>query len=134
MRATHRLLVGLHAVIGIAAIGAGQAFVRDPSGGALGMSTEWLERSPFPEFRVPGLFLAVVISGTNLMSALALYRRHPLAPPASFATGLLLVAWIAIQTAIIGFRHWSQALWWFTFVFVTTLALRNRRATGGRRG
>ena len=134
MMSTRWLLIALHAVIGVAAIGAGQAFVRDPSGEALGMTTDWLERSPFPDFRIPGLFLAVVVGGSNLLSALALWRRHPLAPLASLGTGLLLVAWVAIQTAMIGFRHWSQGLWWAISLLVTALATRHWRATRGPRG
>lgn len=115
-------LVALHTVLGLAAVAAGQAFVRQPSGTALGMSEQWLQGSPFPDYRIPGLFLAVVIGGANLVSAFLLWRRHPLAPLTSLATGLLMVVWVAIQTAIIGFRHWSQAVWWVTFGFVTFLA------------
>ena len=121
---TRCLLIVLHAVLGVAAVGAGQGFVRDPSGTALGMTTEWLAGSPFPDFRVPGLFLTLVIGGANLLTAVLLWRRHPGSPFASLGTGLLLVIWVAIQTAIIGFRHWSQGIWWVTFVLVTVLAAR----------
>jgi hypothetical protein len=111
----------LHSVLGMAAIAAGQAFVRDPSGHALGMEPDYLDGSPFPDFRFPGLFLAVVIGGTNIISAFALFRRSPFAPYVSLITGLLLVAWIGVQTAIIGFRHWSQAIWWVTFALVALI-------------
>jgi len=124
------LLIVLHAFLGIAAIGAGQAFARDPSGGTLGIPKEWLEGSPFPDFRIPGLFLAIVIGGANLASALALLRRHALASWLSLATGVLLVVWVAIQTAILGFRHWSQGIWWVLFPLVAVLAglfLRSQR-------
>ena len=121
---TRWLLIVLHAVLGVAAVGAGQGFVRDPSGTALGMTAEWLAGSPFPDFRVPGLFLTFVIGGANLLAAVLLWRRHLGSPLASLATGLLLVAWVATQTAIIGFRHWSQSIWWLTFVLITLLATR----------
>ena len=131
---TRWLLIILHAVLGVAAVGAGQGFVRDPSGTALRMTTEWLAGSPFPDFRVPGLFLTFVIGGANLLAAVLLWRRHPGSPVASLATGLLLVAWVAIQTAIIGFRHWSQSIWWVTFVLITMLAIRlvKQRTTAAR--
>ena len=116
-----RALIVLHAFLGVAAVGAGQAFVRDPSGGALGMSKDVLKGSPFSDFRIPGLFLAVVLGSANLASAGALLKRHPLAPWLSFATGALLVVWVAIQTLIIGFRHWSQVLWWVMFPLVAIL-------------
>ena len=118
-----RVLVVLHAVIGIAAVGAGQAFVRDPSGVVLGMDVAWLRASPFRDYLIPGLFLLVVIGGTNLLSAAALWQRHEQAPRRSLATSLLLVAWVAIQTGILGFRHWSQAIWWLTFVVMGILAM-----------
>jgi hypothetical protein len=120
----------LHLILGVAAIAAGQAFVRDPSGKALGMATDYLEGSPFPDYRIPGLFLAVVIGGANLLSAVTLVRKVRGAAYLSLGTGLLLVAWVAIQTAIIGFRHWSQAIWWVTFIVVAGLgaALVHREA------
>jgi hypothetical protein len=125
--------IGLHAALGVAAIGAGQAFVRDPSGAALGMSTDYLEGSPFSDFRTPGLFLATVIGATNLLSAIALWRGHPLSPLGSLATGLLLLVWVAIQTVIIGFRHWSQGIWWGTFTLVTVLGAQLVREGTSRR-
>lgn len=115
-------LVLLHAFLAVGAVAAGWGLARDPSGAALGFSVDWLEGSPFPDYRVPGLFLAVVIGGANLASAFLLWRRHPLAPFVSLGTGLLLVVWLAIQTAIIGVRHWSQAIWWVLFPLVAALA------------
>ncbi len=115
-------LVALHTLLGVGAVAAGQAFVRDPSGSALGMSVDYLDGSPFPDFRIPGLFLAAVIGTANLVSAVGLWWRHPLAPLLSLATGLLLVIWVIIQTAIIGFRHWSQLIWWIIFPLVAVIA------------
>lgn len=115
-------LVALHIFLGIGAIAAGQALVRDPTGRALGMSLEYLAGSPFPDFRVPGIFLAVVIGTANLVSAAALWRRHRLSPLLSLSTGLLLVVWVVIQTAIIGYRHWTQFIWWVMFPLVAILA------------
>jgi hypothetical protein len=116
------LLIALHILLSVAATGAGQAFVRDPSGGTMGMSANWLQGSPFPDYRFPGIFLAVVIGGANAASALLLLKRHPFSPAASLSTGLLMVGWLAIQTAIIGIRHWSQGIWWLLFPFVAVLA------------
>lgn len=123
-----RSLTALHAVLGVLAVAAGQALARDPSGDPLRFEVEWLDGSPFPDYRVPGLFLTVVIGGANLVSAALLGRRDPLAPLASLGTGILLLVWIAIQTAIIGFRDWTQGMWWAVFGLVTVLAARELRA------
>jgi hypothetical protein len=61
-----------------------------------------------------------------------LWRRHPASPLASLGTGLLLVTWVAIQSAIIGFRDWSQTIWWVTFVLITLLAARPVRTRAAR--
>ncbi|MGE0229732.1 MAG: hypothetical protein AB7I38_10710 [Dehalococcoidia bacterium] len=111
----------LHAVLGVAAVAAGLAFARRPDGGDLGMEATWLEGSPFTDFRIPGLFLLLVIAPANVASALLLARRHRGGPYLSLATGLLLVVWLAIQTAILGLRHWSQLLWWAVFPLVALL-------------
>jgi hypothetical protein len=121
---TRWTLIILHALLGVAAVGAGQAFVRDPTGTALGMSTRWLKPSPFRDFCIPGLFLVLVIGGTNLLSAFLLWQGHKRSAPVGLATGMLLVAWVGVQTVIIGFRHWSQGIWWATFSLVMVLAAR----------
>ncbi|GMU40246.1 MAG: hypothetical protein AMXMBFR23_11120 [Chloroflexota bacterium] len=124
---TRGLLTGLHAFLAVGAVGAGYGFVCDPSGAAVGMDAAWLSGSPFEDYRVPGLFLGFVIGGANLASAFLLARRHPFGPRVSLATGLLLVVWLAIQTAILGVRHWSQAIWWVLFPSVALLAARLAR-------
>lgn len=120
----------LHTFLAVGAIAAGQAFARHPDGRDLAMDVRWLRGSPFADYRIPGLFLALVIAPANLASALLLWRRHRGGPALAFCTGLLLVTWLAIQTAIIGLRHWSQALWWIVFPLVALLGwlqLRDRR-------
>ncbi len=120
---TRRALIALHLAIGLSAIGAGRALARDPSGKTLGFDVAWLRGSPFRDYRVPGLFLGTVIASANLGSALAAWRRWAGAPLASTATGLLLVKWVVIQTAIIGLRHPSQGIWLVTFPLVAILGL-----------
>lgn len=132
------LLIALHAFLGVGAIGAGQALARDPSGRTMTFEESWLEGSPFENYRVPGLFLLGVIAPANLVSAVALGRHARGGPALSAATGLLLVVWLTIQTAIIGVRHWSQAIWWVMFPLVAALGAiemsRARRRASGVRG
>ena len=134
----HRLLIALHALLGVAAVAAGSMLTREPSGEQLRFETEWLDGSPFGDYRVPGLFLAFVIGGTNLISGASLWRRRPWARLVSLATGVLLLVWIAIQTRIIGLRDWMQLAWAAVFFIVTLLAFREVRQAAalgsGRRG
>lgn len=133
----HWALIVLHLLIGLSGVGAGLALALKPGGDALGFPVAWLRGSPFPDYRFPGLFLAIVIGGANLVSAAGLLRRTIWAPSASFATGLLLLAWITIQWAIIRYRHWTQVLWVAVFSLTTVLAgltLRRDRLACRRTG
>src|SRR5687767_1169736 len=96
-------LVILHLIVGLSAIGAGQALAREPGGEALTFKTEWLEGSPFSDYRVPGLFLILVIAPTNLLGAFAQVKKDKRAPAFTTLSGVILILWIAVQTAIIGF-------------------------------
>ncbi len=108
-------LVLSHAFLAIGAVAAGQALIRRPDGTLLGFSRQWLAGSPLRDYRVPGWFLMGVIGPANLAGALLLARRSPTGSRVSVATGLLLITWLGIQTAIIGIRHWSQGIWWVMF-------------------
>lgn len=118
------VLVALHAGLAIAAVGAGTALALDPSGDLLTFELEWLAGSPFDDYRVPVLFLAIVIGSANLTSAAGLSLRQPWAPSASLGTGILLLAMMTIQTVIIGFNDWTQAMWVAVFLLVTALGAR----------
>ena len=116
-------LILIHLLIGLSAIGAGQALAREPDGEALAFKTEWLKDSPFRDYRIPGLFLILVIAPTNLSSARSQLRRDNAAPYLSTVSGSILTLWIIIQTSIIGFRHWSQAIWAILFPATMLLGL-----------
>lgn len=75
--------IALHVVIGLAAIGAGQALALQPGGEALSFDVAWLRGSPFPDYRFPGLFLAIVVGGANLASAVALARGWDFRSPSA---------------------------------------------------
>jgi hypothetical protein len=76
--------------------------------GAEGIPTEWLAGSPFTDYVVPSLFLFVVVGGTFLAAAVAVVARARAARPLALAAGALVLAWIAVQVAIIGYVSWMQ--------------------------
>lgn len=129
-------LLVLHGFLALTAIGAGQALARDPSGKALGFDVNWLAGSPLKSYRIPGVVLSIVIGGANVAGLIGQQRRSWWAPAGSLAKGGLLLIWLAIQTAIIGIRHWTQFLWLVLFTLVAALgALGTRTANRpGRAG
>ena len=95
---------------GLLAFGALTAFGGGYYGlsGAPGVPTEWLEGSPFPDYFVPGLFLLVVVGGSLLVAAIAVLAGWRIARLAAFASGLVVLAWLVAQVAIIGYVSWMQ--------------------------
>jgi hypothetical protein len=95
---------------GLLAFGALNAFGGGYYGlsGAQGVPTEWLKGSPFPDYFVPSLILLVVVGGSFLMAAIAVFAGLRIARVTTFAAGLVVLGWLAAQLAIIGYVSWMQ--------------------------
>ena len=94
------LLMGFSAVFGA------YHLLNDPQ--AFGAKLSWLEGSLFPDYTIPGLYLGVVIGGGMAVAAVAAWRRSRHAARAALLMGLVLLAWLAVETVIVGFRGWQQ--------------------------
>jgi hypothetical protein len=89
----------------------------------LGMPKSFLAGSPFPNFFLPGLLLLVVVGGTQVITAVLLFRdRSPALFWAAFA-GFTMVTWILAETAIIRGFSVLQALYYLTGVGEIVLVL-----------
>lgn len=85
-------LVAVDAFVALTAIGGGLAL-------AFGLRTrrlpvEWLKRSPFHSYRIPGLILAVVVGGGAAVAAVATVRSAYVGGLASILAGALLMGQI----------------------------------------
>lgn len=76
--------------------------------GAEGIPMELLEGSPFKSYFIPGMFLFVAIGGACLFSAIAIFARWRIARKAALSAALLILAWLIVQVAIIGYMSWMQ--------------------------
>ncbi|MFW6312657.1 MAG: methyltransferase [Spirochaetota bacterium] len=117
MSVMRRVLAGLHGFIGIGAIGGGIGALVDPSGAAVGLDASVLQRGPFTDFLIPGLFLVIVLGLGNIVAvALLLSRHRRVAGLASLGLFAVLVLWIVIQVLIMGL---SNAVWlhWLFLLF-----------------
>ena len=110
-------LVGLHGFIGIGAIGGGIGALVDPIGAAVGLDASVLQRGPFTDFLIPGLFLVIVPGVGNLLAAALLLSRHRrLAGIASLGLFGVLVLWIVVQVAIMGLANAEWLHWIFLLI------------------
>jgi hypothetical protein len=99
-----------YALGGLLAFGALNAFGGGYYGmaGAEGVPREWLEGSPFDDYFIPSLLLFVVVGGSFLAAAIAVFARLHIARAAAFAAGAIVLGWLAVETAIIGYVSWMQ--------------------------
>lgn len=95
---------------GVLAVGGGLALLARPDGSWLGMSPEVLEPTPFTTFRIPGLVLALVVGGSQLVAGVAVARRHARGLRLATVAGVLLAGWIAIQAMMLSRVIWLQVL------------------------
>lgn len=76
--------------------------------GAKDVPVEWLEGSPFNNYFLPALILFVIVGGSSLTASLLVFRKHKKARTASFISAAIVLGWIVIQVAIIGYVSWMQ--------------------------
>jgi hypothetical protein len=76
--------------------------------GATGVPTEWLNGSPFPDYFVPSLILLVVVGGSFIVAAMPVFTGLRIARLAALAAGIVVLGWLAVQLAIIGYVSWMQ--------------------------
>ena len=76
--------------------------------GAPGVPLEWLAGSPFEDYFVPSVILFVVVGGTLGFAALAALAGFRAARRSAFIAGTIVLGWIIVQVAIIGYVSWMQ--------------------------
>jgi hypothetical protein len=108
-------------VIGLGALYGGVRLLVDAE--ALGVKESWLEGSPFPDYRVPGIVLLAAIGGGMLVTAVAALRRSRDAGLAALAMGAALVIWGLVETLTIGYQGAAQLLLLAVFVVAPALPL-----------
>ena len=109
----------LQIFIGIGAVGGGLVLILDPSGQGMGFSVELLANSPFRNYLIPGLFLFTVNGIGNFLSGFLSIRKHRYAGYAGMLFGAIMMIWILVQVAILGWVNWLQQ----TYLFLGALEL-----------
>ena len=90
--------------------------------GAEGVPREWLDDSPFKDYFIPGLFLFVIVGGSFLSAAIAVFARSPKARLFAVGAAILVLAWLVVQVAIIGYVSWMQPATTIAAIIVLILA------------
>jgi hypothetical protein len=72
--------------------------------GAPNVPREWLDGSPFRDYRVPSLILGGAVGGSSAVAAATAWRASSCAGTAALGAGVVLMGWVATQVGVIGFR------------------------------
>lgn len=101
-------LIGLLLGLGALAVLSGLAMLVS-DGRWLGLAPALLEPSPFSSFRGPGLLLAAIVGGSQLVAGFAVLRRQPGYRRLAVIAAAILGGWIAVQALMIGV-YWLQPI------------------------
>jgi hypothetical protein len=118
-RAIRYALAGLLAFVALNAFGGGYYGLA----GARGVPTGWLAGSSFSSYFVPSLILFFVVGGSLLLATVAVLMRRPRARSAAIAASVIVLGWLAVQVAIIGYVSWMQPVTAIAGVVILRLAL-----------
>lgn len=99
-----RLLALLELLVSVPAIPSGIALMRD----GMGLDRSWISHTLLPDYTIPGLLLLLVIGGGMSAAALVTLRRPALARPVGLTAGIVLLAWLAIETLMLGWHGGPQ--------------------------
>jgi len=131
-------LIVLLFFLGIGGIISGAMLFLSPQGKLLGMSTDLLKGSPFPDFLIPGIILFLFVGVFQTFVAYGLLTRSVWKGPdiinpvkkyhwawtASWAAGAIMLVWITVETALLGYVSALQpiiAIWGLVLIGLTLL-------------
>jgi hypothetical protein len=101
--------------------------------GAPGVPREWLAGSLFADYFIPSVILFVVVGGAFAVAATVVFARWRLARTSALFAGIVVLVWIAVQLAIIGYVSWMQPATFVAGAVVLLLAWRLPDFEGGAR-
>lgn len=98
-----RCAMALELFLSAGALAGGLALILGPRGEIIPLPVSSLAGSPFDTYLVPGLILFGVLGLGPLVAVVMTLRRHRLAPVAAVMTGMAILAWLAVEIAIVGY-------------------------------
>ena len=91
----YMVLVVLEAIVGLTAVMGGVALVT----GAVTFPVEWLQGTPFSDYMIPGLMLAIVVGGSSLFAAATILARREVGVFASALAGVSIAGYEVVYRA-----------------------------------
>ena len=105
------ILFILVSFIAVTALVSGIVMISNPDGSIMNLPLGLLDGTPFRDFKIPGILLAVFVGGTNLFAVFFNLKRHRSRYNWALAGGLVISGWIIIQMILIGTFHWLHVFY-----------------------
>jgi hypothetical protein len=123
-------LAALCLLAGLTAVWGGIELVCSPDGSFMGLPLSLLEHSPFHDFIVPGVLLAVFVGGINTLAGVLVLVRHPRADAEAMVSGAVLTMWIAIEVLLIRHVHWLHGVYLTLGLTILGIGVARERRAG----
>jgi hypothetical protein len=93
---------------GLSGLLGGYMLINDPSGNSLSMKLEWLQKTPFQNYLIPGVVLFLFIGVANIIGLWITFKKNGKRAKYGLVFGLILLVWIISQVAWIGYKDFLQ--------------------------
>lgn len=131
------LLICLIVFQALSALFGGVQLILDPTGMSLQMPVTWLKNSPFHDFLIPGLILTFLLGlfpgwiayclafrpSRQKKGRLNIYPERYFAWTYSLYLGIMLMIWITVQIAMVGYGHPIQTIYASLGILITIVTL-----------
>jgi len=95
-----RIVIGVLTVfIALTAIGGGIALLRGAE--ASRIPIEWLDGTPFKDYTIPALLLAIAVGGSSLVACVTILTGRNAGTPASMLAGLIMMGYVVVEALIL---------------------------------
>ena len=114
------ILIALLSFVGVTAALSGILMMINPDGTVLHLPSNLLKGSPFKDYFIPGILLAFMVGGVNLLALWRLFQGHRNQYNWAIAAGGITIAWIGTQVMMIHVVNWLHVLY-FAFGVLSIL-------------
>lgn len=120
---------GLIVFVGVTSAFGGAVLCFDPEGNLLQLPLSVLQHTPFKNFLIPGLVLALPVAGVNFMALVYLLAGKACRYRWAIAAGMMIIGWIIVQVVMIRVFFWPQMLYLFCgfFIIISSVYLDRQR-------
>lgn len=106
----------------LTAIISGLLMIYDPTGSFFQMPLNLLSGSLFKSYLIPGVILAFLVGGTNLVAVVLNLMRNKSRYNWAIAAGVMISGWIIVQMIMISTFSWLQLLYLVIGILTILLA------------